>query len=89
MDHFDPYTAPARARTAPARLSRDSVRHAAGAYASTPSAISVFTARRLATSVRTMNPALAGRLDPAHTEIYEKLAADIAHRRAIAGLQET
>jgi hypothetical protein len=36
-----------------------------------------------------MNPALAGRLDPAHTEIYEKLAADIAHRRAVAGLQET
>lgn len=35
-----------------------------------------------------MNPALAGRLDP-RTEIYEKLAADIAHRRAIAGLQET
>jgi hypothetical protein len=26
---------------------------------------------------------LAGRLDPAHTEIYEKLEADIAHRRAV------
>jgi hypothetical protein len=46
-------------------------------------------ARRLATSVRIINPALAGRLDPAHTEIYEKLAADIAHGRAVAGLQET
>jgi hypothetical protein len=32
---------------------------------------------------------LAGRLDPAHTETYEKLAADIAHRCAVAGLQET
>jgi len=46
-------------------------------------------ARRLATSVRTINAALAGRLDPAHTEIYEKLAAEIAHHRAVAGLQET
>jgi len=45
--------------------------------------------QRLATSVRTMNPALAGRLDPAHTEIYEKLEADIPHGRAVAGLQET
>jgi len=36
-----------------------------------------------------MNPALAGRLDPAHTEIYEKLEADIPHGRAVAGLQET
>jgi hypothetical protein len=35
------------------------------------------------------DPALAGRLDPAHTEIYEKLEADIAHRRAVAGLEET
>jgi hypothetical protein len=34
-------------------------------------------------------PGVAGRLDPAHTEIYEKLAADIAHRRAVAGLQES
>jgi hypothetical protein len=46
-------------------------------------------ARRLATSESTTRPALAGRLDLAHTKIYEKVEADIAHRRAGAGLQET
>jgi hypothetical protein len=45
--------------------------------------------RRSPTSENTLNPPLAGRLDPGHTEIYEKLEADIAHRRAVAGLQET
>jgi hypothetical protein len=60
-------------------------RRVARAEASDPDGI----ARRLATSESTTRPALAGRLDLAHTEIYEKLAADIAHRRAVAGLQES
>jgi hypothetical protein len=34
-------------------------------------------------------PLRGGMFDPAHIEIYEKLEADIAHRRAVAGLQET
>jgi hypothetical protein len=63
-------------------------RRCSGASRNAEAAVPGSITRRLPGSESNVNPALAGRLDPTHAEIDEKLEADIAHRRAVAGMQE-